>query len=264
MKKYFYLFQIQYLGFRYHGWQKQPGVKTIESMLEKTARFVLEQAEFKILGASRTDAMVSAGHAAFELFVDRKFDTGFLLTAFNLNLPNDIRVIKVESVDERFNIIQAPVLKEYVYRFSHGHKAHPFCAGLLYSFQENLDIDAMKNGARLFEGTHNYRQYCTQPTPGAVSDRTIDTSRIEENKDVTGDFFPCPTFCYRVISKGFMRNQVRLMMGQLLRLGRGEIRLDDIRHSLTGKDNTPLPVIAPASGLVLNRMEFDRPVQQSG
>lgn len=259
MKQHRYLFHIQYSGFRYHGWQKQPGVKTIESMLEKTAQFVLDHADFKLLGASRTDAMVSARHSAFELFTGRQFDTDFLLQSFNLNLPNDIRVTKVETVDETFNVIQSPEYKEYSYLFSFGGKAHPFCAGLLYSFMEDLDIGTMKKGARLFEGRHDFRQYCTQPSARTQFNREIQTSRIDKNDEFQANFFPAETFVYHVRSKGFMRNQVRLMMGQLLRLGRHEIRLEDIQYSLTGEDKTPLPVIAPASGLILNRIKFDLP-----
>ena len=80
MGKYYYLIHIQYLGFRYHGWLKQPGLKTIESMIEKTIRFVLDHTNFKILGSSRTDAKVSANHSAFELFVSDPLDIDQLVS----------------------------------------------------------------------------------------------------------------------------------------------------------------------------------------
>ena len=86
MGKYYYLIHIQYLGFRYHGWLKQPGLKTIEFMIEKTAGFILKHTRFKILGTSRTDAKVSANHSAFELFVNDPLDTHQLLKDFNQNL----------------------------------------------------------------------------------------------------------------------------------------------------------------------------------
>ena len=62
-----YLFRIQYLGLRYHGWQIQQGVKTIQGTLEKTFRYVLGHEDFNILGAGRTDSGVSCLHGAFEL-----------------------------------------------------------------------------------------------------------------------------------------------------------------------------------------------------
>ena len=69
MKKYFYLITIQYLGYRFHGWQKQPDVKTLHLMVDRTFNFILEGKRFKSLSSGRTDAMVSAECAAIELFL---------------------------------------------------------------------------------------------------------------------------------------------------------------------------------------------------
>lgn len=257
MKKYYYLIHIQYLGYRYHGWLKQPELKTIEFMVEKTAEFVLGHPRFKILGTSRTDAKVSANHSAFELFVNDPLDTDQLLMDFNRNLPNDIKVIKIEEKDKTFNIINAPRIKEYIYLFSFGEKCHPFSAPLISSFQYDLDLELMKKGALLFKGKHNFIKYCTKPKPGTLFEREILVSKIEKNTIFKANFFPAESYGYHIHSKGFLRYQVRLIMGQLLSLGRGEISLDDIRESLKGYDNRPLRHIAPSSGLILNKIEFD-------
>lgn len=257
MQTFYYLIHIQYLGFRYHGWLKQPKVQTVEGMVHKTLLFLFEHSDFKILGCSRTDSKVSANHSAFELFLKEPVDMEQLLIDLNKNLPNDIRALKVEEVDSHFSIINAPRTKEYTYLFAFGEKCHPFCAPLLCSFQETLDIDEMKAGALLFQGTHNFIQYCTKPKPGTVFKREVLLSKIEENTQVTASFFPKTSYAFHIHSRGFMRYQVRLIMGQLLRLGRGEIGLDDIRESLQGNDARPLGQIAPASGLTLNKVKFD-------
>ena len=67
-----YLIHIQFLGFRFHGWQKQPDVKTVHEMIDKTLWFVLGHEAYKTMGASRTDAKVSAQHFVFELFLNDK------------------------------------------------------------------------------------------------------------------------------------------------------------------------------------------------
>ncbi len=255
--QYYYLIQIQYLGFRYHGWLKQPGLKTVEFMVRKTLAFILGQGEFNILGTSRTDSKVSANHSAFELFTNTPLHTEPFLMELNLNLPNDIRALKITPVDKTFNIINSPRVKEYLYLFSFGEKPHPFSAPLISSFQEHLDIDMMKQGAQLFLGMHDFRRYCTKPKPGTQFQRDVLVSQIEENTAFSASFFPEQSYAYRIQSKGFMRNQVRLMMGQLLSLGRGEIGLIDIKATLAGKDNRSLRHIAPASGLILNKIEFD-------
>lgn len=257
MQKYFYLIHIQYLGFRYHGWLKQPGLKTVEYMIEKTLKFILGHSRFKILGASRTDAKVSANHSAFELFVNEALNPDQLLTDFNLNLPNDIKVLKIEEVDEKFSIINTPKTKEYIYLFSFGEKCHPFCAPMISSFTDHLDIELMKTGALLFQGKHNFSKYCTKAKSGATLEREILVSKIKENTMYKASFFPAISYAYFIRSKGFLRYQVRLIMGQLLSLGRGEISLNDITESLKGNDNQPLRHIAPASGLILDKIEFD-------
>ncbi|MCK5102984.1 MAG: tRNA pseudouridine(38-40) synthase TruA, partial [Cyclobacteriaceae bacterium] len=175
----------------------------------------------------------------------------------NRNFPADIRALNIEEVDRHFNIIQTPKIKEYVYLFSFGEKCHPFSAPLISSFMENLDIDLMKKGAALFQGKHNFRKYCTKPSEKTNFEREILVSKIEENKLYQANFFPDTSYVYHVHSIGFMRNQIRLMMGQLLRLGRGEISLNDIESSLLQPDEIPLDYIAPPSGLILNYVEFD-------
>ncbi|MEH0018813.1 MAG: tRNA pseudouridine(38-40) synthase TruA [Desulfobacter sp.] len=253
----YYLIHIQYLGFRFHGWQRQPGVKTVESMVAKTLAFVLGHKDFKILGTSRTDAMVSAACSAFELFIEEAVDPVSFSEEMNRNLPPDIRVLSVESVGPEFNIINTPRTKTYLYLFSCGQKPHPFCAPLMAGFPEDLDITLMQKGAEVFKGTHDFTRYCTQPGTDTCCEREVLVSRIRENTLYTASFFPEQTWMYQVRAKGFMRHQVRLMMGQLIALGRGRITLEDLQASLAGPHPGPLDTIAPASGLILHRIDFE-------
>ncbi|MBL4652082.1 MAG: tRNA pseudouridine(38-40) synthase TruA [Flavobacteriales bacterium] len=224
-------------------------------MVDKTLSFALQHTNFKTLGGSRTDAKVSANHSAFELFLSEPIPENFLKN-FNSNLPNDIRATKIEEVDNTFNIIQAPKLKEYVYLFSFGEKIHPFSASIISSFPFDLDIDLMQKGAALFQGKHNFKKYCTQPKENAQLEREILVSEIKENDLYSASFFPKKSYAYHVHSKGFMRNQVRLIMGQLLLLGKGEITLEKIEKSLQNPDDVPLGNIAPPSGLILHSITY--------
>ncbi len=257
MQKFYYLIHIQYLGFRYRGWLKQQDQPTIQKMVDKTIEFVLGHADFRTMGSSRTDSRVSANHTAFELFTKQKLDVDGFLKEFDQNLPTDIRALKMEEVEKSFNVIQASKTKEYLYLFAFGEKAHPFSASLISTQKENLDIDLMKEGARLFEGTHDFKPYIVKPSPGSETIRTIEHCSIEVNTIYTANFFPKTSYALRVVGKGFGRYQIRMMMGQLFALGRGEVSLDDIRESLSGKSTKLLKNIAPGSGLVLNGVAFD-------
>ena len=258
-KKYYYVFKIQYLGYRFHGWQKQPNLKTLHLMVDRTFKYVLEGQKFKTLTSGRTDAMVSANETAFELFVYEPItDFEAFLELFNYNLPQDIRALTIEEVDENFNIIQQPKVKEYIYLFAHGQKCHPFCAPILTTFLDPLNIDLMKQGAKLFEGTHNFRDYCYKATGEGKYYREVMACELVENTAYTASFFPEKTYMLRVLGEGFGRNQIRLMMGALIRLGKGDIDLNYIANSLKTPSETPFYYIAPASGLILNKLDFKK------
>jgi len=264
-KRYYYIIKLQFLGFRFNGWQKQKGVlgvKTLQAYVEKTLKFVFEHTNFKILGAGRTDAKVSANNFPIELFIYEQItDFNQFLAKFNTNLPNDIKVLSITETNADFNIIRNSKVKEYLYFFSYGHKAHPFAAPMITFFYEDLDIEIMKKGAKLFQGKHNFKHYCTQPTEKAIFNREITCSEIIENTIYTANFFPKKSYVYRIKSSGFLRNQIRLMMGTLFRLGKGEIDINFIEKSLLeNQEYRPLPFIAPASGLILNNVEFTKKV----
>jgi tRNA pseudouridine38-40 synthase len=258
LKKYFYVVTVQFLGYRFHGWQKQPYLKTVHLMIDKTLQFILEKKAFKTLGSGRTDAMVSANEAAFELFVEEPIqDIEGFMNLFNHNLPQDIRALTIKEVDSDFNIIQNSKIKEYIYIFSHGQKNHPFCAPLMTTILESLDIELMKQGASLFQGHHNFKTYCYRATDEGVYNRTIELCELTENYLYTANFFPEKSYILRVKGKGFMRNQIRLMMGALIKLGRGDITLQYIKESLKPESKEVMDYIAPASGLILNNIEFE-------
>ena len=257
-KRYYYVIKIQYLGYRFHGWQKQPNLKTLHLMIDRTLKYVVDGVKFKTLVAGRTDAMVSANETAFELFIYQKIeDEQAFLNEFNFNLPQDIRALSIEQVDAKFNIIQDSKLKEYVYIFTHGQKCHPFCAPIMTTFQEPLDIELMKQGAKLFEGTHNFKPYCYKATDHGLYEREIISCDLIENDLYVANFFPEKSYALRVRGKGFGRHQIRLMMGALVNLGRGDFELGDIEASLKTNSEMTMDFIAPASGLILNRLEFE-------
>lgn len=258
MKKYFYLLNIQYLGYRFHGWQKQPDVKTLHLMVDRTLNFILEGKRFKSLSSGRTDAMVSAECAAIELFLFEPLeDEVAFLTLFNQNLPQDIRAINIKEVDAEFNIIKNSKIKEYLYLFTYGEKCHPFCAPIMTTILDDLDIDLMKKGAKLFEGTHYLKSYCYKPTDSGIYNRDILCCEIIENTIYTANYFPKHTYILKVKGQGFMRNQIRLMMGTLIDLGKGKLTLQDIEDSFIPNLNIKMNYIAPASGLILNKIDFD-------
>ena len=251
----FYLIQLQYLGFRYSGWQKQPDVLTVERMVSRTLSYVLEHKNFKLLASGRTDAKVSANMAYVELFLDGEplvIDQFF--PRFNKNLPSDIRALDIREVDATFNIINAPIEKEYLYLFSYGNKAHPFAAPFMTTILGDLDIVTMKQAAKLFEGTHDFKNYAYKPNPETKTEGTVIKSEIIVNDLYLANFFPEKSYVLRIRGKGFKRHQIRLMMGMLFDIGTGKVGPDFLKQTLDPDIAVKLEYIAPASGLILNEV----------
>ena len=258
-QNYFYLIKIQYLGFRYHGWQKQPNLKTLHLAIDKTLNFVFERnKKFKSLAVGRTDAMVSANETAFELFMEEPIlDFDAFLEQFNYYLPQDVRALSMTEVDKAFNVIQDAKMKEYVYLFAHGQKSHPFCASLMTTFRDVLDIELMAKGAKLFEGTHNFKGYCSNISEHGLYIRAVASCDLTANDMISASFFPEQSYQLKVRGEGFGYNQIRTMVGTLVKLGKNQITLDYIAESLQPESTEVMNYIAPASGLILNIVEFD-------
>lgn len=257
-KKNQYLVRLQYLGFRYSGWQKQPGQLTIEAMLHKTLKFIRPEVGFKVLASGRTDAKVSALDAACCLLTNdvEIEDLQMFTTLFNQNLPPDIRIMSITKMDTDFNIIQSAKHKEYVYFFSFGEKFHPFCAPFMANFLEDLDIALMQECAQLFVGTHDFSAYTARLRENSRTIRTVAQCEITRNTLLTANFFPEDSYMLSVYGSGFIRYQIRMMMGALVQLGKGDLSKKELQQSLEPSSQIKLSYVAPGSGLSLNRLEF--------
>ncbi len=254
---FFYLVRIEFLGFRYHGWQKQEGLKTVHLMVDKTLKFVLGDTPFRSLGCGRTDAKVSAEDYAFELFTTSELVPEQLVHRLNANLPADIRARSAKAVDAQFNIIQHAKTKTYHYHFSFGEKPHPFSAPLVQYFGKKLEIETMIDAAKFLEGKHDFTSFTSKPGEATQLTRTLNRSEIIK---VESDQNYLPTsnhYVFQATSSGFLRYQVRLMMGALIEIGRGLLTLDELQALLTGEKSGQIKTVAPGSGLRLHQVIFD-------
>lgn len=245
-----YVLKIRYLGFRYHGWAKQKGYKTIQGELDHALNHLLAGQEITTRGASRTDSMVSAELNYCTFKTASALPDDFLEQLRNL-LPNDLELLELSQTDSKFNIISASKTKEYHYQFCHQSDFHPFESIHTTPFHEELNIDLMNQGAKLFVGIHSFHNFCHKPKPSAVFQKEIYTSEVIVH----------PTnpqkYLFKIIGSGFLRHQVRILFGTLINLNRRKITLDDIQMALSDPQTThKVGFIAPASGLVLKHIEL--------
>ncbi|MGY6560249.1 MAG: tRNA pseudouridine(38-40) synthase TruA [Nitritalea sp.] len=248
-----YLVFMQYLGLRYRGWQQQAGQKTVQGQLERVIRFVLGHEQFTVLGAGRTDSGVSAAEGAFALHSAEPILPEQFLHAVNAMLPADILLLRCQEVPPTFNIIQDVVEKEYRYYFRLGTKPAPLDSAFQGYFPGQMDVDAMHAAAALFEGTHDFRCFCPRQKISASYLRTIFQSRIVVLEPAATSAF---TGYYQVCGSGFLMHQVRMMMGALVAVGRGEKTVESLKAALQAEEKEAFVAAVPAHGLVLQRLSF--------
>ncbi|QXP64457.1 tRNA pseudouridine(38-40) synthase TruA [Polaribacter sp. HaHaR_3_91] len=253
-----YIVRLQFLGFRFSGWQKQTNAKTLHDMVDKTLSFVFEETNYKTIGVGRTDAKVSANTYYIQMFTDKIVEEGIFITSLNANFSPDFRAISIQKVARGFNVINAPKIKEYHYYFSFGEKNHPFSAPFIVNVNENLDLETMQEAAKLFVGEHYFHKYCTRPSEKTMFKRIIDSCEIIENDVLTANFFPETSYIFKVRGKGFLRYQIRLMMATLFEVGKGNLDLQFIEDSLKeDNDRKYMRNNAPSSGLQLYDIELE-------
>ncbi|MRH99383.1 tRNA pseudouridine(38-40) synthase TruA [Kriegella sp. EG-1] len=255
----YYLVRIQFLGFRFSGWQKQPNQKTIEGMLLKTLKFILPNRRLKVLGAGRTDAKVSSLDGAFEIYLEGTPlpDLEVFKADFNYNLPSDIKILSIVEKNSSFNVIKDVKLKEYVYLFSFGNKNHPFAAPFITNIQENLNLNLMVETAQLYKGKNDFSAYTVKQGKNKNNIREVVACDIRVNNLLKANFFPEESYALHIKANGFVRYQVRMIMGALIQLGKGAIDMKTIEQSLKPKNNIQLTYVAPGSGLLLNQLAFN-------
>lgn len=257
---FFYLIEIAYLGYKYHGYAIQPHHKTIQGQLEKTIRYVLgKERPFKTLGCSRTDARVSAKQFFTELFLDSILeDEELFVEDFKKNLPQDIQFISFKKIDSKFNVINDVESKTYTYTFATGKDYNALNAPYLMHFREDLNLDLMHQAIKHFVGRHNFFLFQTGKVNGGEFEKTVDFCSLEKK---TGFLLPavCEQDIYQftIKSKGFIRYQIRMMVGFLVEIGRGERTIDELLLALNAdKSVRKLCFVAPAHGLLLNEVTF--------
>jgi tRNA pseudouridine38-40 synthase len=258
MKQFHYLLEIQFLGFRLHGWQKQSTThRTIQGMLERTLKTVLGHENFKTLGASRTDSMVSSLSSLCKLTIkDEDIDPDILKKELNLNLPADIKIKDLQRTTDKLRIINDLKIKEYRYHFCNEKSPSPLIAPYMVNFNEPLNFELMQKCAKLFEGKHNFKHYCFRGNDNKIYEREIITSEVKINTELTASFFPDKSFVYIVKGGGFMRHQVRLMVGTIIMAGAKQIKLEEVSESLKGDTISFKNFVAPSSGLILFKTQF--------
>jgi len=232
---------VTYDGSSYHGWQIQPGKRTIQGILTE-AIHNLTGAETSLFGASRTDAGVSAlGQVAF-LQIDSPIPTENLAKAITDRLPSDIAVTEAAEVPQSLDVIGSAKSKLYRYTIFTGEHRPVLQISHCWHIPEKLNIKAMAEAAKLLIGKKDFKSFASAKDPRENSIRTIFHCDVTSEDDwvyidVEGD--------------AFLYNMVRNIVGTLVEFGKGKWKPEKINEIIEARDRTKAGPIAPPQGLCL-------------
>lgn len=241
--------EVAYDGTAYHGWQVQPGLATIQGVLEEIVSG-LEGGPVSVEGSGRTDAGVHAlaQVAAFSLI--NPIPTPNLQKALNRLLPRDIRIDKVSEAAPAFHPRFDARAKTYEYRIYRGEVCPPFERQYVLHHPYPLNEETMIRMAPLLEGEHDFSAFASSDENdglGRSKVRTIFESRLSPGG---------PGLLYRVRGSGFLKHMVRNIVGVLLEAGKGNLDETALRERLQPGCGIPAGPSAPARGLFLIAVEY--------
>ena len=251
-----HLLRLSYLGTAYCGFQVQPNARTVQASLQEAATKIFDT-PCGVSGCSRTDSGVHANE--YLAVVEEHGTSGIpeqaVARAMNTYLPRDISVRESVRVPDGFHIRRAVAGKEYTYLIWNHPYRNPFLADRALYYPRKLDLEAMREAAPIFIGTHDFRAFMSSGSEIADTVRTVTDLRIESDGDAVRIY---------VSADGFLYNMVRIIVGTLLEVSEGKISSERLKRAVDGGDRSLAGRTAPAEGLYLNRVFLAEDARKGG
>lgn len=242
-----FLLKFSYDGIAYHGYQYQKGLDTIQKRLEEALEKINNNTKTNVIATGRTDKGVHALCQYAHVDLDINITEQKLKRALNSNLPNDIHIIETKIVPKDFHARYNVKEKEYKYYINTG-EYNPLERNYVFQYNYQLNIKKMQEAIKIFLGTHDFRAFVTDNKEKENCIRTITKATIEElsNKKIVITFQ----------GTGFLRYQVRNMVGILIQIGEDKITKQKLQEILDSKNRSNNGKTAPAVGLYLTKVMY--------
>lgn len=246
---------IAYDGSGYLGWQRlgrEQKNKSIQSLIETALQEVLNIETIKITGSGRTDAGVHAKGQVANFYLPTSFCSDAsslkkLREDCNQRLPEDIRILSVEEVSEDFHSRYSARKKTYVYYLDTREMPGVFSRKYALWTGEKPDISRMEKCSRLLLGEHDFRGFSSEKNPQKDTIRTIYDISFEREQHLLAIY---------ITGNGFLYNMVRILVGTLLEVGKGERTLDEVRLALDNPGREYAGKTASSCGLFLYQVDY--------
>lgn len=238
---------IEYDGFRYRGWQKQKDTdQTIQGKIEGVlARMTGE--DIQLVGCGRTDSGVHAENYIANFHTKCALSTDTMLDYLYEYLPEDIGVKSIEDIAERFHARYNVKSKTYIYRINTNKYRNVFNRKYTYHLAEKLNLSEMREAAEVLIGSHDFQSFTNSRNSNKSTIRTIYYIHISENDGLLE---------IEVNGNGFLWNMVRVIVGTLIEVGKGNLKPLDVEKILNEKKRWEAGPLAQAKGLFLKDVQY--------
>ena len=250
------LLKIQYDGSLYHGWARQPGLRTVCGRMEEVLSEYFST-PVELAGASRTDAGVHANGQSATLITELGVPTDKIPMVFNTALADDrveglsdIRVLDAREMPEGFHARFDSKGKRYIYRIRNSETPDIFLKRYRWQITRPLDIDAMRAACPYVEGEHDFACFRSSGSQEGSTVREVYSLDVKRLKDDPSEIE------ITIEGSAFLYNMVRIITGTLVETGLGKRRPQDMEHVIASKDRSQAGIIAPAGGLWLDEVFY--------
>ncbi len=246
----FWKLTIEYDGTRYSGWQEQKQARTVAGEIRSAASKFFQK-PVELSGAGRTDAGVHALGQVAKLGSTIPADAAVLMRAINDELPADINILKVEEATRSFDPRRDARARCYLYQISTRRTA--FAKKYVWWIRNRLNVERMSESARLIAGRHDFEAFAEK----RMDDRSTIVAVESAEIGIDGDLI-----LFRIAATHFLWKMVRRIVGSLVEVGRGNLKIEDFRALLEERhqaetDFSVAAHTAPPSGLFLERVVYD-------
>ena len=245
-----YFAKIKYLGTKFHGFQVQPGLRTVQGELCQALELAFGVPS-KVTGCSRTDAGVHANE--FCITIENEGGTippDKLPVAVSRFLPNDLSLYFASKCDANFHPRYDVVSKEYLYRIINTRVYNPFEFGRAWFFPRKIDntaIERMNKAAKFIVGKKDFSAFMSEGADVEDTVRTVYSLTIEKNDDNVD---------IRISADGFLYNMVRIIVGTLVEVAVGRFSPEQVGDIVNSKNRKNAGMTAPPEGLYLNSVRY--------
>jgi tRNA pseudouridine38-40 synthase len=238
---------IEYDGTAYHGWQIQPGLKTIQGVMrERIAQ--ITQGKVNLLGAGRTDAGVHALGQVANFQTESAIDLTALQRGLNSLLAPDIVIKGIEEVEEGFHARFSARSKRYEYHILNRSYPSALLRAYAWFIPHKLDLASMERCGRLLIGSHDFSSFRASGDESRHSMREVIRLEIEQRKD--------NPIVVTIEANAFLREMVRSIVGTLVDVGRGKTSFEEFEEIFQARDRRKAGMTAPAHGLFLVEVKY--------